>query len=173
MDSAKVQAVTPEGVNGNSFAISPDSQSVAAIGPDQRGYLYPINGGDPQLIPGFNQGEQPINWSADGRSLYVYQPGELPAHVYRIDVHSGQRALWKDLMPTDPAGVENIGPILLTPDAKTCVFGYHRLGHRSKGHLCLWHWNQLAGWQIDREINRINACSLGSGNRRGKLITAI
>jgi serine/threonine protein kinase/Tol biopolymer transport system component len=126
MDSAKVQAVTPEGVNGNSFAISPDSQSVAAIGPDQRGYLYPINGGDPQLIPGFNQGEQPINWSADGRSLYVYQPGELPAHVYRIDVHSGQRALWKDLMPTDPAGVENIGPILLTPDAKTCVFGYHR-----------------------------------------------
>ena len=126
MSSSKARAITPEGVNGNSFAISPDSQSVAAIGPDQRDYLYPVNGGDPHLIPGANQGEQPITWSEDGRSLYVYQPGELPAHVYRIDVSSGQRTLWKDLMPTDPAGVENIGPILLTPDAKTCVFGYHR-----------------------------------------------
>ena len=39
----------------------------------------------------------------------------------------GQRTLWKELMPTDPAGVENIGPILMTADAKTCVFGYHRM----------------------------------------------
>jgi eukaryotic-like serine/threonine-protein kinase len=126
LDTAKSRPITPEGVNGNSFAISPDSQSVAAIGPDQRGYLYPVNGGDAHLIPGANQGEQPITWSGDGHFLYVYQPGELPAHVYRIDVQSGQRTLWKDLMPTDPAGVENIGPILLTSDAKTCVFGYHR-----------------------------------------------
>jgi len=126
LDSSKTRAITPEGVNGNSFAISPDSQWVAAIGPDQRDYLYPVQGGDPQVIPGANQGEQPITWSSDGRSLYVYQPGELPAHVFRIDIHSGQRTLWKNLMPTDPAGVENIGPILLTPDAKTCVFGYHR-----------------------------------------------
>ena len=126
LESAKTRAVTPEGVNGNSFAISPDSRLIAAIGPDHRGYLYPVEGGDPRLITGFNQGEQPINWSADGRSLYVYQPGELPAHVYRVDIQSGQRTLWKDLMPTDPAGVENIGPILLTPEAKTCIFGYHR-----------------------------------------------
>jgi eukaryotic-like serine/threonine-protein kinase len=126
LDTGKSQAITPEGVNGNSFSISPDSNSVAAIGPDQRGYLYPINGGDSHPVPGVNQGEQPITWSADGRSLYVYQPGELPAHVYRVDVQSGQRTLWRDLMPTDPAGVENLGPILLTPDARTCVFGYHR-----------------------------------------------
>ncbi len=126
LESGKSTAITPEGVNGNSFVISPDSQLVAAIGPDQHGYLYPVNGGDPRQISGFVQGEQPITWSSDGRSLYVYQPGELPAHVYRIDIRSGQRSLWRDLMPTDPAGVENIGPILLTSDAQTCVFGYHR-----------------------------------------------
>jgi Tol biopolymer transport system component/predicted Ser/Thr protein kinase len=126
IDSGKTQGISPEGVNGNSFVITPDSQAVAAIGPDQHTYLYPVSGGDAHLIPGVNPGEQPITWSSDGRFLYVYQPGELPAHVFRVDAHSGQRALWKDLMPTDPAGVENIGPILLTPDAKTCVFGYHR-----------------------------------------------
>jgi len=125
--SGKSQAISPEGVNGTAFTVSPDSLEIAAIGPDQKGYLYPVAGGEPRPIPGFNQGEQPINWSGDGRSLYVYQPGELPARVYRLDLLTGQRTLWKELMPSDPAGVENIGPILMTPDAKTCVFGYHRM----------------------------------------------
>ena len=125
--SSKSQVISEEGVNGTAFSISPDSQQVAAIGPDQKGYLYPVAGGEPRLIPGINQGEQPITWTADGRSLYIYQPGELPARVYRLDIQTGQRTLWKELMPSDPAGVENIGPIYMTPDAKTCVFGYHRM----------------------------------------------
>ncbi len=125
--SGKSQVISQEGVNGTAFAISPDSQQIAAIGPDQKGYLYPVAGGDPKLIAGINPGEQPITWTADGQSLYIYQPGELPARVYRLDVKSGQRTLWKELMPSDPAGVENIGPIYMTPDAKTCVFGYHRM----------------------------------------------
>ena len=125
--SGKSQVISPEGVNATAYAISPDSQQIAAIGPDQKGYLYPVTGGEPQLISGFNRGEQPISWAADGRSLYIYQPGELPARVYRLDMQTGQRTLWKELIPSDPAGVENIGPIYITPDAKTCVFGYHRM----------------------------------------------
>jgi eukaryotic-like serine/threonine-protein kinase len=125
--SRKNQPITPEGVNGTAFVISPDSQWVAAIGPDQKGYLYPVAGGEPHPILGLNPGEQPITWGADNRSLYVYQPGELPARVDRLDLQTGQRTLWKQLMPTDPAGVETIGPILMTADAKTCVFGYHRM----------------------------------------------
>jgi eukaryotic-like serine/threonine-protein kinase len=127
VNSGKSNAVTPEGVSATSFAISPDAHDVAAIGPDQKGYLYPLAGGEARVIPGFNPGEEPITWSSDGHSLYVYQPGELPARVFRLDVKTGQRTLWKQLMPSDPAGVENIGPILMTPDAKTCVFGYHRM----------------------------------------------
>jgi eukaryotic-like serine/threonine-protein kinase len=118
VDSGKSLPVTSEGVNGNSFAISPDSQWVAAIGPDQRTYLYSINGADPRLVSGMNQGEQPITWSAEGNSLYAFQPGEVPARVYRVDLKTGQRTIWKELMPTDPAGVENIGPILMTADAR-------------------------------------------------------
>ncbi len=125
--TGKSEAISGEGVNGTSFAISPDSQQIAAIGPDKKGYLYPTASGEPHLIPGLNPGEQPIMFSTDGRGLYIYQPGELPARVYRLDMQTGQRTLWRELMPYDPAGVENIGPILMTPDAKTCVFGYHRM----------------------------------------------
>jgi len=71
-------------------------------------------------------GEQPITWNTDGTSLYVYQPGEVPARVFRLEVSTGKRTLWRQLVPSDPAGVETIGPILLSPDAKTCVYGYHR-----------------------------------------------
>lgn len=87
----------------------------------------PQRGGDPKLIPGLNPGELPITFDTGGRGLYIYQPGELPARVYHLEIDTGRRALWKELMPYDPAGVENIGPILMTPDAKTCVFGYHRM----------------------------------------------
>ena len=125
--SNKSHAITPEGVHGTAFSISPDSQWVAGIGPDQNGYIYPVNGGDPKPVPGLNPGEQPITWSADSGSLYVYQPGELPTRVFSLDLKTGKRTLWRQLMPSDPAGVENIGPILLTPDAKTCVYGYHRM----------------------------------------------
>jgi Tol biopolymer transport system component len=123
----KSNPFTPEGVNGTAFVISADSKQVAGIGPDHKGYLYPVAGGDPVPIKGLNPGEQPITFSADGQSLYLYQPGELPARVDRLDLRTGQRTVWRQLMPTDPAGVENIGPILMTPDAKTCVFGYHRM----------------------------------------------
>ncbi|MGA7444701.1 MAG: hypothetical protein WBW02_17165, partial [Candidatus Sulfotelmatobacter sp.] len=125
--SGKSQPISVEGVNGTAFVISPDSQWVAGIGPDEKGYLYPAAGGEPRLIPGFNTGEQPITFSTDSRSLYLYQPGELPAKVDRLDLQTGKRTLWKELIPSDPAGVETIGPIIMTPDAKTCVFGYHRM----------------------------------------------
>jgi len=125
--SGKTTPISPEGVKATDFAISLDSRLVAAVGPDQKIYLYPVAGGEPHAIPGIEAGEDPITWSADGRSLYIYQPGELPARVYRLDVQTGQRTLWKQLMPSDPAGVENIGPVLMTPDAKTCVYGYHRM----------------------------------------------
>jgi eukaryotic-like serine/threonine-protein kinase len=125
--SGKSQPVTPEGVDGNAFFVSPDSQWIAGIGPDRKGYLYPVGGGEPKVIAGLNPGEQPISWASDGHSLYIYQPGELPASVYRLDIQTGKRTLWKQLLPSDPAGVETIGPILMTPDAQTCIFGYHRM----------------------------------------------
>jgi hypothetical protein len=122
----KPQPFTPEGVDVSAFAISPDKDVVAALGPDKKGYLYPIGGGEARPIPGLTTGEEPIEWTADGHSLFIYRPGELPAGVYRLDLPTGQRTLWRQLMPSDPAGVESIGPIRMTPDGKTYVYGYHR-----------------------------------------------
>jgi eukaryotic-like serine/threonine-protein kinase len=119
--------ITPEGTTTVGFALSPDGQLVAAVGPDGKGYFYPVTGGDPHPIPGLAPEEIPILWDATGRSLYVYRPSELPARVYRLEVAGGKRTLWKQLMPPDPAGIEYVGPVLPTPDGKAYVYGYRRL----------------------------------------------
>ena len=122
----KPRAFSPEGVHATAFAVSPDGRSVVGIGPDQRGYLYPVAGGEPQPVNGFPAGEQPIAWSGDSRFLYTYRPGDLPTQISKLDINTGQHTPFKQLMPSDPAGVETIGPIMLTQDGKICVYGYHR-----------------------------------------------
>ena len=44
-----------------------------------------------------------------------------------LSIDTGRRTPFRQLMPSDPAGVETIGPILITPDGKACIFGYHRM----------------------------------------------
>ena len=125
--SAKPVAISPEGVDPLVLVLSPDGKMAAGVGSDEKAYLYPVAGGDPHPIPGFDVGEQPIQWSADGKSLYVYRPGELPAKISRLEVTTGHRTPWKELLPSDPAGVSSIGPVLFTPDGKSWVYGYHRI----------------------------------------------
>ena len=127
LSGGKPRAMTPEGVDAFWLWPSPDGNLVAAIGSDQRGYFYPVAGGQPRPIPGFAVGDLPIGWSADGRSLYIVRRGEMPALVYRLELATGHKNLWKQLMPSDPAGVNIIFPILLTPDGKSYVYGYRRI----------------------------------------------
>jgi len=122
----KPRAISPEGVSATQFAISPDGKLVAAVGPDQKGYLYPVDGGDPRPIPGFPVGDTPAGWAGDGRLLFIYRSGELPAKVYRLDLATGQKQLWRELMPADTAGVTSISPVLITRDAKNYVYEYSR-----------------------------------------------
>ncbi len=126
LDEAAPKPISSEGVDALQFAMSPDGHTIAGIGPDGKGYLYPVAGGDPRPIPGFEQGEAPIVWTEDGKGVFITRPGELPARITRIDVTTGQRTPWKELMPLDGAGVQHIGPIRITPDGKTYVYGFQR-----------------------------------------------
>jgi serine/threonine protein kinase/Tol biopolymer transport system component len=126
ISGGKPKAISPEGVDAAEFAISPDSQLVVGIGPDQKGYFYPAAGGDPRIVNGMEPGDIPITWGQDGHSIYLYRTGEVPAKVYRLDIATGKRAVWKEIAPIDTAGVSTIGPIMMTPDGKTYAYGLHR-----------------------------------------------
>jgi len=122
----KPKAISPEGIDANSFAVSPDGQLVVGIGPDQKGYLYPSAEGDPRTVNGMDAGDIPVNWSQDGGSIFVFRTGEVPAKVYRLELATGKKTVWKQIVPIDATGVSTIGPILVTPDGKSYVYGFHR-----------------------------------------------
>jgi dipeptidyl aminopeptidase/acylaminoacyl peptidase len=126
VSGGKPKPISPEGVGAAAFAISPDGQSVVGIGPDQKGYYYPPSGGDPRAVNGLEPGDLPITWNQDGRSIYLYRTGEVPAKVYQLELATGKKTVWKQIVPLDPTGVSTIGPILMTPDGKTYVYGFHR-----------------------------------------------
>ncbi len=125
LDDFKPRAVSMEGV-GSGMVLSPDGRFVAARGPDQKVYLFPVDGGEPKLVPGMQPGEIATAWTADGRSLFVIARGQVPAQVFRVDLSSGQRTLWKMIEPADAAGIDTVGRVLMSADNKTYVYSYVR-----------------------------------------------
>jgi len=119
-------AISPEGIQSTQWVPSPDGKMVAAVEADNKGYLFPIDGGDTRAINGFALGDVPVGWTSDGQSIFLYNPGDLPAKVYRLNLTTGQKQLWKALMPADAAGITDLGPILITPDGKSYVYEYGR-----------------------------------------------
>jgi hypothetical protein len=77
-------------------------------------------------VSGLDLGEVPINWTADGHSLFIYRLGEIPAKVYRMDLATGHKQFWKQLLPPDLSGVTEITQILITPDGRSYVYEYAR-----------------------------------------------
>jgi serine/threonine protein kinase/Tol biopolymer transport system component len=119
--------ITPEGIGMGFFPVSPDARVVAAQGPDGLFYGFPIEGGDPEYIPGLVADDRPIRYSPDGKSLFAYRRGELPAHVIRLDLATGEKHASHELMPPDAAGVVEIVSVVLTPDVASYAFSYHRI----------------------------------------------
>jgi len=119
-------AISPEGVNSSLFAVSPDGKLVSDVGPDGKVYLYPAEGGEPRPVSGLGEGDVPINWTDDGRSIFAYHLGEIPAKVYRLDLATGHKQFWKQLVPPDISGVTEITGIRITPDGRSYVYEYAR-----------------------------------------------
>ena len=83
-------------------------------------------GGEPRVVNGMEPGDIPIIWNKDGRSIYLYRTGEVPAKVYQLDLATGKKTVRQQIVPVDTTGVSTIGPIHTTPDGKTYVYGFHR-----------------------------------------------
>jgi Tol biopolymer transport system component len=125
IDEGKAKPISPEGV-GPRFVITRDGSVIAGIGVDHKVYLYSINGGEPRPVPGVEPDEVPTAWSADGRLLFVFRVGQVPARVFQVDVATGKRTLWKTIDPVDAAGISTIGGLMITPDGKSYVYSYIR-----------------------------------------------
>jgi hypothetical protein len=123
IDGGKPRAVTPEGYQGG--LVAPDGKWVVVGGPDRKTYLYPLSGGDPTVVPGLDLEDNVDQVSLDGRFLFVHRGGEMPAKVVRLDISTGKKEPWRNLMPADAAGVPEIG-ITPTRSGEGYVCSYTR-----------------------------------------------
>jgi dipeptidyl aminopeptidase/acylaminoacyl peptidase len=122
----KPHPISPEGYRMFRHGVSPDGHLVITTGPDGRIYLYPLAGGEPTPLPGSKPGDIPNRWTPDGRAIYVHRRDEMPAKVYLLDVRTGRKELWRELVPADAAGVSQISIVLPSADGYACVYSYLR-----------------------------------------------
>jgi tricorn protease-like protein len=126
-DGGQPRATTPEGMTFGHIAVSPDGHSVAALGPDSKIAIYPLDGGAARPLAGAETREGIVTWNADGASLYVYRRFESPARIFKIDVATGRRELWKTIVPIDRAGLITIDNFVMTPDARAYAYSFQRI----------------------------------------------
>jgi Tol biopolymer transport system component len=127
LDGGEARPTTPEGMLPGYIAVSPDGRFFAARGPDSKIAIYPIDGGSPRPVAGTEPDENPIRWSSDSGSLYLYRTREAPARVFKLDLTTGRRELWKTIAPADRSGLVGIDNVVMTPDARSYAYGYEQI----------------------------------------------
>jgi Tol biopolymer transport system component len=118
--AAGPRAVTPEGIG--CWLLSPDDRVAACVRPPNEGFLYPLDGGSVRPMKGFAPGDALLQWTADGRYIVVSEAYSVPARVMKIDVMSGERTLWREIVPQNPVGI--VGTIVpaVTPDLSAWAY---------------------------------------------------
>ncbi len=119
------RSVGPEGTIYGWNAISPDGAQIAVQDPERRLVVYPLDGGDARPVSSAAPDERPAGWAADSTSLFVVTPG-VPARISRVNVATGARTSWRDMLPADPSGVVRISPVIVAADGRAYAYSYGR-----------------------------------------------
>jgi Tol biopolymer transport system component len=119
------KAVSPEGVTKG--ILSPDGQTVAVSDDAGRFLLCPVSGGACSPVKGVQSEDTPEQWEASGKAILAWNRSRTwPAQVYRVDLATGERRLWKVISPSDPAGVL-YGNIILARDGVHYIYRVRRV----------------------------------------------
>ena len=123
--------ISPEGIHWPT--LSDDRRFIVTFGEGGDWNLYPTEGGEMRKVVGLAPGEEPIQWTSDGKSLYVRgadepRPGDrlISARVYRLDPWNGHRQLWKEILPISTSTGGAIGTIRFAANGKICFYNHDR-----------------------------------------------
>jgi eukaryotic-like serine/threonine-protein kinase len=115
LPDGKPSAITPEGFRvASPGSVSPSGDSVIVVGEDERLFVCAAAGGAPRPLAGAMPGEMAARWQPDGRGVFIFEPRQIPAPVFRLSFN-GDRQLVKMLAPEDRAGVVAIHRLVMAP----------------------------------------------------------
>ena len=106
----------------------PDGKSSARHMRDGKGYIVSFDGGPQTPLKGLEPEDFIARCGGDGRYLFVSRPQETPGRIFRIEIETGKRELWKELMPADPVGVvQATASVAISRDGRSYAYGYRRV----------------------------------------------
>jgi eukaryotic-like serine/threonine-protein kinase len=121
MDSGVLTPVTPEGVQA--FPTADGKELISQQGDTLA--FYPIDGGPPRTVKARIPNNGPLSGPGERYVIGSEKP-EVPLKLYRYDIQTGEKKLWKELVPTDRAGVFNMTVFDVTPDERWYAYSYVR-----------------------------------------------
>jgi hypothetical protein len=118
------RAISGEGLLTHA-AVSPDGGRVL-VGVNRKPMLLNPAGGEPQAVSSIDPAEGPVTWSADSQSVLVWHERDMTTDVFKVNLKTGTRSLWRTLAPADPAGVVRLFAIRVSADEKSYAYSYAR-----------------------------------------------
>jgi len=122
-----LQPVCPEGIPDDMIYVSPDRKWLLSQAPGATQFaLYPINGGEPRIVPGFDpKKEYTTGWRSDNESVYVMaNTGAKPEfQAQSLNVFTGKRTLFTEVHPSHP--VDEVEYLRITPDGRSYAYNYN------------------------------------------------
>ncbi|HTS34478.1 MAG TPA: protein kinase [Candidatus Solibacter sp.] len=107
--------------------VSPDGKFFLATDRQRQAWLYPIDGGEPRKLAFSLAPGERLNRFLDGGKTVLIRTRSVPVQLTRVDLATGQRNLWKQLTPSDPAGVLGVPSMLFSADGKSYAYSVGRV----------------------------------------------
>ncbi|HSE41582.1 MAG TPA: hypothetical protein VLH08_12545, partial [Acidobacteriota bacterium] len=107
--------------------ISKDQMSVLARAEDGGFCFYSLNGEAVKKVTALENIDVPLEWTSDGRGVFVARIQRIPIEIWQVELDSGKRTLFKEITPPDPSGIAGGLNVLITPDGKSYAYTYRRV----------------------------------------------
>jgi eukaryotic-like serine/threonine-protein kinase len=135
LDASPPTPLTPEGtsflgITMGQRMISSDGESIFAEALDGSPAIYNIASASARQAKGFESDDRFIRWASERDVLYVrtrtdYSGKSSLTKIYRLNIDTGERVLWKEVPSADLAGF-GLYSMILTPDGKSYFYTYSR-----------------------------------------------
>jgi eukaryotic-like serine/threonine-protein kinase len=133
-----IRRVYLQEIGGNPRAITPEGTTLEAMSPDGARFLvtgwpgkakgrvlFRVDGGAAEPVRWLTGDDLVWGFASGGTAVYLSTASER-SRIYRLDLASGRRELWKELHPSDSAGIRSLVRLRITPDGKSIAYGLVR-----------------------------------------------
>ena len=125
VETSQSRPITKEDALG--FLVTPDGESLIAVDNQRQRWIYPLAGGEPQKFSPNVTPDEGVRLFLPGEKSVLTIQYDVPVKVTRVDLASGRRDPWMEIIPADSAGVQSIPDVKFSADGKSYAYSMVRL----------------------------------------------